>query len=179
MGGVIVHRDRRQIGYAQRPIGQAVVFEKPDVVGHNLETVRRLYPSVRPEADYARSLGVLSQVKKLGGGILTKSSLLLGMGERQEEVAEAVKDLKDAGCDIITFGQYLAPSGRHYPVKELITPGKFGYYRDLALSLGINNVFSGPKVRSSYRAQEVYNNIMNTHDSLLTAHDDFMRSKYA
>ena len=129
------------------------------VIGHNLETVPRLYPLLRPKASYSRSLGILDNIKMFNSGIITKSALLLGMGEREEEVVGVVRALVLAGCDILTLGQYLAPSPQHYPVAEFITPQRFDYYRDLALSFGIKHVLSGPKVRSSYKAQEVYNSV--------------------
>lgn len=127
----------------------------PCVVGHNIETVKRLYPDLRPQADYSRSLGVLKKIKELKPEIITKSSLMLGFGESRREVIEAMQDLKKSGCDCLTLGQYLAPSARHYPVKEFLAIGQFNEYRDIAVDIGFKAVISGPKVRSSYDAQKL------------------------
>ena len=128
----------------------------PCVVGHNMETVRRLYQTVRPEADYGLSLQVLARIKKINPGIVTKSSLMLGMGENESEVIDLMRSLKDSSCDIITLGQYLAPSHSHYPVKRFVTPGEFARYKEIAGALGFKAALSGPLVRSSYQAQKVY-----------------------
>jgi lipoic acid synthetase len=136
---------------------KTVVQSKPEVIGHNLETVPRLYPSVRPQADYKRSLRVLGSIKELNSGIITKSSLLLGMGERDEEVVAIMRGLSLVGCDVLALGQYLAPSKKHHPVYEYVDPARFSYYRDIALSLGFKSVASAPFVRSSYRAREIFN----------------------
>jgi len=129
----------------------------PEVIGHNLETVPDLYAKVRPQADYEYSLSILEKIKILNPKILTKSSLMLGMGEKEKEVIDVLKDLRKANCDILTLGQYLSPSGQHYLVKEFISQEKFDFYRDIALTLGFKSALSGPLVRSSYRAEEVYN----------------------
>jgi len=134
---------------------ELVVKERPFIIAHNLETVKRLYCKVRPKADYRRTLKVLSTVKFIDSLILTKSSLMLGMGEEEEEVRLAMKDLRAEGCDYLTLGQYLAPSPSHYPVYEFITPGQFGHYEEIARGLGFRNVFSAPKVRSSYLAESL------------------------
>ena len=136
-----------------------VVRSKPDVIGHNLETVPRLYPSIRPQADYKRSLRVLETIKESDSGIITKSSLLMGMGERDEEVVAVMRGLSLVGCDILALGQYLAPSKAHHPVSEYIDPARFDYYRDIALSLGFKSVASAPLVRSSYKAREIFNEV--------------------
>ncbi|MBN1912882.1 MAG: lipoyl synthase [Candidatus Omnitrophica bacterium] len=138
---------------------RALASARPAVIAHNLETVRRLYGKLRPQADYARSLEVLKNIKLLSASVITKTSMMLGLGEREEEVVESIKDIKDAGCDILTLGQYLAPSKENYPVKEFISPDKFRYYQDLAVGLGFKGVLSGPLVRSSYKAQELYNGV--------------------
>ena len=129
---------------------------KPEVIGHNLETVSRLYPRLRPEADYRLSLRVLSSLKGLDNNIITKSSLMLGLSETRDELVQAMKDLKQSGCDILTLGQYLAPSASHEPVSEFIKPEQFSQYRQLALKIGFKAVLSGPLVRSSYMAEKVF-----------------------
>jgi lipoic acid synthetase len=131
----------------------------PDVVAHNIETVAGLYKELRPQADYSRSLGVLRNLKLLRPEIVSKSSLMLGLGETQEEVSQTMKDLRQNDCDILTLGQYLAPSPLQVPVKEFILPEQFDRYRDLALALGFKAVLSGPLVRSSYKAEEIFKEV--------------------
>jgi len=133
-----------------------VLAAQPDVVGHNLETVERLYPQVRAQADYQRSLEVLETIKKIDPQMITKSSLILGMGESQREVMQAIEDLKNVGCDILILGQYLSPSLKHYPVKEFISEEKFYFYRNYALGLGVKAVLAQALARSSYQAKELY-----------------------
>lgn len=128
----------------------------PSVVAHNLETTRCISKQLRPEADYARSLGVLRAIKEINCEIVTKSSLLLGLGESAPNVIDALHDLRSVECDILTLGQYLAPSKEHYPVKEFIKIEQFKKYKEIALSLGFKAVLSEPLARSSYKAQEVY-----------------------
>lgn len=130
-----------------------IIEARPDIVGHNIETVPRLYPYVR-QANYLRSLGVLKTVKTLGNHIYTKSGLMLGLGEREKEVLEAFKALRKIDCDFLSIGQYLPPSLKHFPVKEYIHPDRFDFYKKRALELGFLHVASGPYVRSSYLAQE-------------------------
>ena len=125
----------------------------PDVIGHNLETVPRLY-AIRPGAGYRRSLEVLTTAKELASAIPTKSGLMLGLGEDLDEVRGVLADLKEAGCSYISLGQYLAPSRQHHPVVEFIPPETFGLLRREALHLGFAHVESGPYVRSSYRASD-------------------------
>lgn len=139
-----------------------VVKSCPDIIAHNLETVENLYQKVRPLADYRRSLEVLKKVKNFGFAGWMKSGIMLGFGERREEVIKAIRDLKESGCDILTLGQYLAPSKRHIPVEEFITPEQFESYRREALELGFKAVYSGPLVRSSYKAGEIYRNVDNS-----------------
>lgn len=129
------------------------------VVAHNLETVKRLSLELRPEADYQRSLNVLRLIKRYNPGRLTKSSLMLGLGESRDEVVEALMDLRKSGCDILTLGQYLAPSPAHYPVKEFIAPEQFNRYAELAREIGFRALAAGPLVRSSYRAEELFKKI--------------------
>lgn len=136
---------------------RTIVEAKPDVFAHNVETVERLQKSVRdPRANYQQSLSVLKMVKDVDPTRYTKSSLMLGLGERDEEVLQALHDLRAVGCDVITFGQYLQPTPRHLKVIEYITPEKFEYWQKTAEGLGFLYVASGPLVRSSYRAGEFF-----------------------
>jgi lipoic acid synthetase len=128
-----------------------IVASEPDIIGHNLETVPRLY-SLRPEAGYKRSLKVLETIKTLNPHIFTKSALMLGLGETKSEVMETMKNLRGVGCDFLCLGQYLRPSLKHAPVKEYISPDRFHAYKTHALSLGFKHVESAPYARSSYRA---------------------------
>lgn len=134
---------------------ETVLSANPHIFNHNLETVRRLTPSVRSRATYDRSLSVLRKVKAWRGAALyTKSGLMLGLGEHEDEVLTAMRDLRAAGCDILTLGQYLQPSLQHLPVLEFIPPAKFDEYQAAAEELGFVHVASGPLVRSSYHADE-------------------------
>src|SRR5437764_10043389 len=129
---------------------KAVIDAQPEVLAHNIETVPRLYPAVRPVAKYRRSLDVLrwaSEVK-----MLTKSSLMLGLGETEEEILAVARDLRDAGVEIFTMGQYLAPTGNHHPVRRYVPPGEFAALGEKARALGFRHVESAPLVRSSYVA---------------------------
>jgi len=125
----------------------------PDVIGHNVETVPRLY-AIRPGAVYRRSLEVLSAIKEMAPSTPTKSGLMLGLGESLDEVRGVLADLKEAGCSYISLGQYLAPSRRHQPVVDFIPPETFDHLRREALQLGFTHVESGPYVRSSYHASD-------------------------
>ena len=132
-----------------------VLAAEPHIYNHNLETVRRLTPSVRHRATYDRSLSVLRKVKaKRGDSIYTKSGLMLGLGEREEELFVAMEDLRRAQCDLLTLGQYLQPTLRHLPVVEFIPPAKFKQYGERAREMGFTHVASGPMVRSSYHADD-------------------------
>src|ERR1043166_2342682 len=132
-----------------------VLSAAPHIYNHNLETVRRLTPAVRHRATYERSLSVLGKVKSRGGeSIYTKSGLMLGLGEEQDEVIQAMKDLRAVRCDILTLGQYLQPSLKHLPVVEFVPPKKFAEYKTAAGQMGFRHVASGPMVRSSYHADE-------------------------
>lgn len=127
------------------------------VFAHNIETVERMTPTVRdPRATYRQSLRVLEVVKRVSPETFTKSSLMLGLGENDEEIIQALKDLRAIDCDVVTFGQYLQPTERHLKVQEFITPEKFQYWQKLAEELGFLYVASGPLVRSSYRAGEFF-----------------------
>src|SRR5579864_6969468 len=133
----------------------AVLRAGPHIFNHNLETVRRLTPSVRSRATYDRSLSVLGKVKaKRGESIYTKSGLMLGLGETRDELFAAMEDLRRAGCNILTLGQYLQPTIRHLPVVEFVSPEKFQEYGEHARQSGFVHVASGPMVRSSYHADE-------------------------
>lgn len=131
---------------------ETVVASGPDIIGHNVETVPRLY-AIRNGADFGRSLEVIRVTGLLDPAVVTKSGIMLGMGEREEEVREVLEDLRRAGCSYLSIGQYLAPSRAHYPVKEYVPPETFDRYREYALSLGFLHVESGPYVRSSYLAE--------------------------
>jgi len=134
---------------------EMVLAANPDIFNHNLETVRRLTPAVRHRATYDRSLSVLQKVKaRRGKTIFTKSGMMLGLGEREAEVHTAMQDLRAAGCDILTLGQYLQPSLKLLPVQEFIHPEKFAAYQARAEAMGFVHVASGPMVRSSYHADE-------------------------
>jgi lipoyl synthase len=126
----------------------------PDVLNHNVETVPRLYPFVRPQADFARSLTLLQKAKELDSRLRTKSGIMVGLGEEKAEVIQVFKELRFVDCDLLTIGQYLAPSKQHHPVMAYIPPEMFEEYRRIALDLGFRHVASGPLVRSSYRADE-------------------------
>ncbi|MCD6521607.1 lipoyl synthase [Candidatus Calescamantes bacterium] len=136
-----------------------VVEEKPEVFAHNLETVPRLYPSVRPQADYDRSLLLLRWAKEVSPSQITKSGIMVGMGEREEEVIEVMKSARDAGVDIFTIGQYLPPSPRHFPLHSFIHPETFHYYEREGEKMGLL-VIAGPWVRSSYRAETAWKTVV-------------------
>ncbi len=131
-----------------------VIESRPDVLGHNIETVRRLYPAVRQGASYERSLGVLRRIAASGLVGHVKSALMLGIGEEREEIEEALADLRRAGVGIVCLGQYLRPSPGHHPVERFVPPEEFEDLRRRALASGFELVFAGPLVRSSYRAEE-------------------------
>ncbi len=134
---------------------ETVLAADPHIFNHNLETVRRLTPLVRSRATYDRSLSVLRKAKaRRGDAIYTKSGMMLGLGETEEEVMVALEDLRRAGCDLLTLGQYLQPTLKHLPVVEFIAPEDFDAYARIARSLGFVHVASGPMVRSSYHADE-------------------------
>jgi lipoyl synthase len=135
---------------------ETVLSANPHIFNHNLETVRRLTPSVRSRATYDRSLAVLGKIKsRRGDGIHTKSGLMLGLGETEPELFAAMDDLLNAGCDILTLGQYLQPTLKHLPVVAFISPAKFSDYKCIAEQKGFVHVASGPMVRSSYHADEI------------------------
>ncbi len=137
-----------------------VLTAGPDVFNHNIETVPRLYRLVRPQAQYKRSLDVLAYAKRraseVGMELLTKSGMMVGLGEMRDEVRGAMRDLRDVGCDILTMGQYLAPSPEHAPIARFVEPSEFDAMRAEALGMGFLAVAAGPLVRSSYRAEEAF-----------------------
>lgn len=135
---------------------ETVLNAGPHVLAHNLETVLRLYPGIRNGADYKRSLELLRRSKSANPRILTKSGLMLGLGETDREIESAMKDLISAGCDMLTLGQYLAPSKKHAPVKRYLAPEEFAGWERVGRGVGFKAVMSGPLVRSSFRADRLY-----------------------
>jgi len=146
------------------PALQTVIDACPSVLNHNIETVARLYPEVRPQAKYQRSLKLLKQAKLLGGRLLTKSGLMLGLGESQQEVIQVMTNLRQASCDILTIGQYLSPSLKHHRVERYVRPEEFEEYQNMGREMGFASVISGPLVRSSFHAARVY--LSATHKQL-------------
>ena len=133
-----------------------VLNAQPAVLNHNMETLSRLYPTVRPQANYQRSLNLLAEAKRKNREVVTKSGFMVGLGERAEEVSELLEDLRRAKCDLVTIGQYLRPSRNHHPVVEYVHPELFRLYEQQAEKLGFLGVASGPYVRSSYQAERLY-----------------------
>ncbi len=138
---------------------KTIVKEKPEIINHNVETIKRLYKDVRPSAIYERSLEVLDNVKKIDKSVYTKSGIMVGLGEEKEEIIQVMKDLRKVNCDFLTIGQYLQPSKNHYPVKEYVNPSLFEEYEKIGLELGFIAVASAPLVRSSYNALDMFNKI--------------------
>ena len=140
----------------------AVLDATPDIFNHNVETVPRLYADVRPQADYRRSLDVIAQGRRradaAGPTLYTKSGLMVGLGETPDEVREVMRDLREAGCDILTIGQYLAPSASHRPIARFVEPAEFAAWEADARALGFAAVAAGPFVRSSYQADRLFQN---------------------
>ena len=135
----------------------------PDIFSHNIETVRRLYPVIRAGADYHRSLELLRYVKEIKALLLTKSSIMVGLGESEEDLAATMRDLRLTGCDILAIGQYLQSRQENVPIVKYVTPPEFDRYKAMALEYGFKYVASGPFVRSSYRAEETYLKVSNHH----------------
>lgn len=129
---------------------------RPDVLNHNMETVRRLYATVRPQADYERSLELLARVKAIAPTIPAKSGIMLGLGETEAEVRQVIRDIRHTGCRMLTIGQYLQPTAQHLPVVEFVPPPTFDGWRQFALDEGFTKVASGPFVRSSYHAGNLF-----------------------
>jgi lipoic acid synthetase len=143
-----------------RPEGAAeVAAAGPDIYNHNVETVPRLYGRARPGADYEGSLALLARVKRAAPGIVTKSGLMVGLGESDDEIGGVLEDLRRAGCDVVTVGQYLRPSDRELPVDRYVTPERFAALRARGEELGFLAVYAGPFVRSSYNADAVYRHV--------------------
>ena len=134
----------------------AIILQaQPEVLNHNTETVPRLYKKVRPQGDYGRSLQLIQQTRQLAPSIYTKSGIMVGLGETDEEVRQTLQDLRNAGCDILTIGQYLQPSNKHLIVKEFVTPAQFDAWREFGEAIGFLQVVSSPLTRSSYHAEQV------------------------
>ncbi len=154
--------------FGGKPDLLAEVFDsRPEVLAHNLETVPRLFKRIRPAFRYERSLGVLAAARDFG--LITKSNLILGLGETPQEVHQAMIDLHDAGCDILTITQYLRPSPRHHPVERWVAPEEFVEHAKAAEEIGFAGVLAGPLVRSSYRAGRLYADAMAHHRRPLAA----------
>lgn len=139
-----------------------VLEVRPEVLNHNVETVPRLYPEVRPQADFARSLEVLERASSHNPPLVTKSGIMLGLGETDHEVIHTLQAIRDTGCRLLTMGQYLAPSKNHHPVVRYVPPEEFAEYEKLGLRMGFSGVASAPLVRSSYRAERLYRNAFAT-----------------
>ncbi len=143
-----------------------ILASEPDVLGHNVETVPALYGKVRAGADYKRSLGIIKAAHRMRPDILTKSGLMLGLGESENEIESALADLREHGCDLLTLGQYLAPSREHLPVERYATPEEFLFWEERAEKLGFKAALCGPLVRSSYRAGALYRKARQKMDSI-------------
>ncbi|HOE17095.1 MAG TPA: lipoyl synthase [Syntrophorhabdaceae bacterium] len=137
-----------------------IMHAGPDIINHNVETVPRLYKAVRPQASYARSLQILDWVSREGVGITSKSGLMLGLGETFEEIVDVLRDLRKAGCEIVTLGQYLSPSPEHVPVERFVHPDEFKKLEAIGEEMGFLAVNAGPLVRSSYNAAHTYERIL-------------------
>lgn len=135
---------------------QTILLARPDVLNHNMETVARLYDIARPQADYRQSLELLARVKGIDPAIPAKSGIMLGLGETETEVRQVIADVYATGCRMLTIGQYLQPTAQHLPVAAFIPPEEFGRWRAFALKMGFEKVASGPFVRSSYHAGEMF-----------------------
>jgi len=136
---------------------KTILDSEPDVLGHNIETVPRLYPLVRDKASYERSLALLSETGRIAPEIQSKSGIMVGLGEEAKEIMETMKDIRRAGCSILTIGQYLAPSEKHAAVTRFVTPQEFSDLKEMGLGLGFFHVESGPLVRSSFHADKQFN----------------------
>jgi lipoic acid synthetase len=140
---------------------ETVLAARPEVLNHNLETVPRLYPTVRPQANYQRSLELLTLASAHVPSMVTKSGLMLGLGEKKDEILQAMDDLRKAGCQLLTLGQYLSPSDQHHPIVRYVPPEEFTDYEAQALARGFSGVASAPLVRSSYHAAQLYKTALN------------------
>ena len=147
---------------------RAVTDSGPNILNHNLETVPRLYPEVRPQAVYSRSIELLKNARALAPTGMTKSGLMLGLGEEKEEILGVMADLRKASCDLLTLGQYLQPSGRHHPVIRYVPPDEFEQLRVEGEKMGFKAVFSAPLVRSSFHAAEIFKEASDPQISQIT-----------
>lgn len=138
---------------------KTVVDSKPDVINHNIETVKELYKKVRPQGDYERSLKIIKAVKQLNKDIITKSGFMVGLGETKQQIVNLLTDLKNSDCEIITIGQYLQPSKNHLPVEKYYTEEEFKEFQKIGYEIGFKEVFSGILVRSSFHAGEVFEKV--------------------
>ncbi|GAA1747902.1 lipoyl synthase [Nostocoides vanveenii] len=155
--------------FGARPELVGQVFDaRPEVFAHNLETVPRIFKRIRPAFTYDKSLRVLSMART--DGLVTKSNLILGMGEREDEIAQAIADLYDAGCDILTVTQYLRPSPNHHPIDRWVKPEEFVHWSSVAEDMGFKGVMAGPLVRSSYRAGRLWASAMTKWGRVIPAH---------
>ena len=136
------------------PALQKVLDARPDVLNHNIESTNRIFPRVRPKGNYQRSLELLAKSKELAPGMVTKSGIIVGMGETTDEVVDTMRDLRGVDCDLLTIGQYLRPSDKHLAIDRFYTPAEFEELRIIGQELGFAHVASGPLVRSSYHADE-------------------------
>lgn len=137
-----------------RKLLDLIIKSKPDILNHNVETIPELYSEVRPMADFERSVGVIKYFKEKNPMMITKSGIMLGLGEKEEQVLTVIKRLAEVKCDILTIGQYLQPSSEHIAVKEYVKPEVFEYYKEKAYEVGFKKVSSAPLVRSSYHAED-------------------------
>ncbi len=138
---------------------EVVVASHPAIINHNVETVPRLYSQVRPQANYERSIQLLKRVKSIERELLTKSGLMVGLGERREEVIQVMEDLREVDCDFLTIGQYLCPSPNHHPVVRFVSPVEFEEYKHIGVTMGFKGVASAPFVRSSFQADKMFKGI--------------------
>ena len=136
------------------PALQKVIDVRPDVLNHNIESSRRVFPRVRPKGDYRLSLELLAKAKEMDASTVTKSGIIVGMGETTDELLETMSDLREVDCDLLTIGQYLRPSQKHLPIDRFYTPAEFNELREAGETMGFKHVASGPLVRSSYHAGE-------------------------
>ena len=139
---------------------RTIMAAGPDIFSHNIETVSRLYSEIRFKSDYSRSFALLKSAKAMSSTVITKTGIMLGLGESWDEILEVMRDAAEAGIDIFTMGQYLRPSMKHAPIQKYYHPDEFSLLRDAGLQLGIRWVFSGPLVRSSYHAEDVFGQMM-------------------
>ena len=140
---------------------KTIIDAGPDIFSHNIETIRRLYPAIRFKSDYTTSFGLLKAAKEMNRVIFIKTGIMIGLGEEKEEIVDVMHHAVEAGVDILTIGQYLRPSAKHAEIKKYYHPDEFAELREVGRQLGIRWVFSGPLVRSSYHAEDVFDQMMN------------------